>query len=94
MRRYYGENGVELNDDALAKEYDTRPLFALDEQLKLLDRSKNGVSTADTWFGRLAAYLLSTGEIEAPPLGQFYLTDRYVRWAAGAPQLRAFVEGE
>ena len=94
MRRYYEDNGVYLGEDSLAQEIDTRPTFTLSEQLQLLDRSKGGVSTADGWFGRLAAYLLSAGAFDAPPLGQSYLTDRYLKWAAGDPALHAFVDGE
>lgn len=94
MRRYYRESGIALNDDSLAREIDTRPIFTLAEQLQLLDRSKDGVSTADLWFGKLAAYLLATGVFDAPPLGESFLTDRYVKWAAGDPALRSFVEGE
>jgi len=94
MRRYYRDAGIELGDAILAREIETRPLFALDEQLKLLDRSGDGVSTADGWFGRLAAYLLSVAAIEAPPLGQSYLTDTYVKWADADPLLHGLAVGE
>jgi ABC-type nitrate/sulfonate/bicarbonate transport system substrate-binding protein len=94
MRRFYQDNGVALADDDLAKEIDSRPTFTLAEQLQLLDRSKGGISTADDWYGKLAAYVVSTGAIQAPPLGASFLTDRYLKWADGDATLKGFVEGE
>jgi len=94
MRRFYSGYGIRLSDDDVAKEFDTRPTFALPEQLKLLDRSHGGVSAADGWYGRLSAYLVSAGAVQAPPLGESFLSERYVRWVAGDPVLKAFAEGE
>ncbi|MBV9859354.1 MAG: ABC transporter substrate-binding protein [Alphaproteobacteria bacterium] len=94
LRHFQARYLLSFGHDVLNREVETRPTFTLAEQLQLLDRSKNGVSTGDAWYARLAAYAVAAGLVQAPPIGDSFLTDRYVRWVDGDPALKALVTAE
>jgi NitT/TauT family transport system substrate-binding protein len=93
MKKFYEVGGVTLPDKYLGVEIDTRPVFTLDEQLKLLDRSK-GPSTADEWYGKLGEFLVSTGTIQQAPDTKAFITDEYMKRVAADATLKAFAEGK
>lgn len=93
MKKFYEQGGVTLPEKYLAVEIDTRPTFTLDEQLKLLDRSK-GQSTADQWYTNLGAYLKSTGTLQEAPDTKTFITDEYLKRVAADPKLRAFADAK
>ncbi len=89
MKKFYLEGGTTLSDHFIAFDYDKRPIFTLEEQLKMFDRSK-GPSVIDTWHTDLAEYLVSTGTLQKIPEAKDYLSDRFLRMVADDPKLRAF----
>ena len=93
MKKFYNQGGVILPDKYLQTEIDTRPTYTLDEQLKILDRSK-GASLADQWYSRLGEYLKSTGTIASAPDTKSFITEEYMKRVAADPRLRAFANGE
>jgi ABC-type nitrate/sulfonate/bicarbonate transport system substrate-binding protein len=93
MKKFYNQGGVILPEKYLQTEIDTRPTYTLDEQLRILDRSK-GASLADQWYSKLGEYLQSTGTIASPPDTKSFITDEYLRRVAADPKLRAFANGE
>jgi ABC-type nitrate/sulfonate/bicarbonate transport system substrate-binding protein len=40
MKTFYAQGGVEISDQAAETEFSTRPIFLLDQQLAIMDRSK------------------------------------------------------
>jgi NitT/TauT family transport system substrate-binding protein len=89
MKTFYPEGGTTLSDHFIAVDYDKRPIYTLDEQLKLFDRSK-GPSVMDTWHTDLAEYLKSTGTLQKVPEAKDYITDKFLKIIADDPKLRAF----
>lgn len=94
MKAFYEKSGVILSDKYLAREIDTRPIYGLDEQIKLLSGSKNGTSTVDKWFKGLGEYLVSTGTLKEPPKLTDFITGEYMERVAANPKLKAFAEGK
>lgn len=93
MTKFYAQGGVTLDRKYLEQEIDTRPIFGLDEQLKLLDRS-SGRSTADDWYGKLGEFLQSVGTVQQAPDPKTFITDEYMKRVAADPKLRAFANAE
>jgi ABC-type nitrate/sulfonate/bicarbonate transport system substrate-binding protein len=93
MSRFYQAGGVTVSDAALRAEIDRRPLFGLEEQLRLLSRA-NGPSQADRWYEGLSAFLAQVGTVQNPPAPAAYITDDVLRRIAADPRLRAFALGQ
>ncbi len=94
MKEFYQKSGVTLPDKYLAREIDTRPIYGLDEQIKLLSGAKNGEATVDKWFKGLSDYLVSTGTLKEAPKPTDYITSVYMERVAANPKLKAFAEGK
>ncbi len=89
MGDFYAKTGTELPAQFLMREIETRPMFTLSEQTKLLDKG-DGDSTADKWFDGLSAYLTSTGTLAKPIAAASYIDPQYMRLVAQTPALAAF----
>ncbi len=88
LKKFFDANGVMLKPQYLETETQ-RPIYVLDEQLKLLDRSA-GKSQADGWFDRLAGYLKSVGTIQEVPDPKTYITREYLEAVDKDAKLKAF----
>jgi ABC-type nitrate/sulfonate/bicarbonate transport system substrate-binding protein len=88
LRKLFEANGIKLKDSYLATEME-RPIFTLDEQLKLLSRA-NGKSTADGAFEALAGYLKGVGTITEVPDPKSFISDEYLKAVDANPTLKAF----
>ena len=88
LRKFYEANGIKLKDAYLANELE-RPIFPLDEQLKMMSRT-GGKSTADGAFDALAGYLKSVGTIADVPDPKVYITDDYMKMVDKNATLKAF----
>lgn len=93
MSRFYQAGGVTVSEAALRAEIDRRPLFDLEEQLRLMSRA-SGPSQADRWYEGLSAFLSQVGTVQNPPPPSAYLTDDVLRRIAADPRLRAFALGQ
>jgi len=88
LRKFFEANGIKLKDGYLSNEME-RPIFKLDEQLKLMSRA-NGESTADMAFETLAGYLKSVGTIAEVPDPKAFITDEFMRSVDRSPTLKQF----
>lgn len=88
LRKFFEVNGIKLKDSYLATEME-RPIFKLDEQLKLLSRA-GGKSSADGAFEALSGYLKSVGTITDVPDPKTFITDEYLKAVDANPTLKAF----
>lgn len=86
---FYKEGGLEATPQAMDEEFKLRPVFSLDEQLKLMDGSK-GPSKVATWFSDIGKFMTSVGTLTDNPDPKSYITDTYLKQVADDPKLKAF----
>lgn len=89
MQQFYRLGGVILPDKYLEVEIDTRPMYDLGQQMKILDRSK-GESEVDQWMTRIAQFMKSVGTISDIPAAKDYVDPKYMKMVEDDPKLRAF----
>ena len=89
IKKFYEQSGIKISDASMRREFDTRPVFDLAGQLRILDRSK-GASQMDNWFGQMAAFMVTTGAIPAAPASSEYITDEFMKIVNSDPKLREF----
>jgi NitT/TauT family transport system substrate-binding protein len=88
LRKLFDANGIKLNDGYLEQEL-ARPIFTLEEQLKLMART-GGKSSLDQAYESLSAYLKGVGTLTEVPDPATYITDDYMKRVDQAPALKAF----
>jgi NitT/TauT family transport system substrate-binding protein len=88
MKKFYAQGGVEISDQGMESEFADRPVFALDEQIKNMDRSA-GKSKVDTWLGNIGEFMKSVGTIPEVPDGKTFIDDTYMKKVAADPALKA-----
>lgn len=86
MKKFYSAGGVEISDRAADAEFATRPVFSLDEQLKIMDRSK-GASDVDTWFTNIGSFMADVGTIPKAPEAKGYIDDSAMKAVKADPKL-------
>ena len=91
MKKFYEVGGVTISEASMKKEFDSRPVFGLEEHLKIMDRSK-GPSKVDQWMTQIQEFLKSVGTIQSVQPAQEYVTDKYMKMVAADPKLKAFAE--
>jgi NitT/TauT family transport system substrate-binding protein len=88
LRKLFEANGIKLKDEHLATEME-RPIYPLDEQLKMLSRGA-GKSSADTAFAELSEYLKGVGTLTEVPDPKTFITDEYLQLIERTPALKQF----
>lgn len=88
LRKLFDANGIKLNDGYLEQEL-ARPIFTLEEQLKLMSRA-NGKSSLDQAYEALSAYLKGVGTLTEVPDPKTYISDDYMKRVDQTPALKAF----
>lgn len=86
---FYKQGGLEASARAMDQEFELRPTFSLDEQLKLMSRAGGG-STVDGWFSEIGKFLTDVGTIPANPDPKSFITDDFLKRLAADAKLRAF----
>jgi len=95
MKEFYALNGVEISYSAMQQEFETRPIYDLDGQLELMDRSTyNGVSVLDEWFTNVATFMLKRGNLDAIPDASGYITSKYMEMVKADEKLNEFTRRE
>jgi NitT/TauT family transport system substrate-binding protein len=89
MQAFYHQGGVILPDKYLKVEIDTRPMFDLSQQIKILDRS-HGASEVDQWMTKIAQFMKSVGTIRSIPDAKSYVDPKYMQMVEKDPKLKAF----
>lgn len=91
MKDFYAQGGVSISEAAMNKEFDTRPTFTLDQQLKIMARGADkSPSEMDKWFGDLAAFMRQTGAVQKVPEASEYVTDAFMQRVKADPKLSEF----
>jgi len=89
MKTFYAQGGVEISDQAAETEFSTRPIFLLDQQVAIMDRSK-GASEVDSWFTNIAEFMKGNRTIPQVPAAASYIDDAPMKRVASDPKLKAF----
>ncbi len=87
-KKFYAQGGVEVSDAAIDAEFSLRPVFSLDEQIKIMDRAK-GKSEVDGWLGNIGDFMKSTGTIPENPDPKTYIDDSFMKRIAADAVLKA-----
>ena len=89
MKKFYDQGGVTISEASMAKEFDTRPVYDLAEQLKIMDRSR-GASQVDKWFTGIGDFMKANGTFPEAPKPASFITDEYLKMVDRDPKLKAF----
>jgi len=86
---FYKSGGLEVTPAAMDQEFALRPVFGLDEQLKLFDRAK-GQSIVDGWLTVIGAFMADVGTLPQSPDPKDFVSDEYLKRVEADPKLKAF----
>jgi NitT/TauT family transport system substrate-binding protein len=89
MRKFYEQGGVTISDAAMNKEFDTRPVFDLAQQLKIMNRA-GGTSEVDKWLTGIGEFMKANGTFPQAPATKRFVTDEYLRMVDRDPKLKEF----
>ncbi len=89
MKKFYAQGGVDISDSAMDQEFAQRPVFLLDQQLKIMNRAK-GASEVDRWLSDIAKFMVDVGTLPQAPDVKAFVTDDYMKMVAADQKLRAF----
>ena len=89
MKKFYEVGGVTISEASMKKEFDTRPVYDLAGQLKIMSRA-GGPSEVDKWMTQIADFMKSTGTLADPPAASRFITDEFMKMVEADPKLKAF----
>ena len=89
MKKFYDQGGVTISEASMEKEFDTRPVYDLAQQLKIMDRSR-GPSEVDKWFTGIGDFMKANGTFPEAPKPASFITDEYLKMVDRDPKLKAF----
>jgi NitT/TauT family transport system substrate-binding protein len=90
MKKFYEQGGVTISEAAMNKEFDTRPVFDLAAQLKIMYRPAGGTSDVDRWLTGIGEFMKANGTFPEAPATKSFVTDEYLRMVVGDPKLKEF----
>lgn len=88
LKKFYAQGGVEISDKAVEQEFGLRPVFSLDEQIKIMDRGK-GKSDVDTWLGAIGDFMKSVGTVTDTPDTKSFVDPAFMSRVAADAKLKA-----
>jgi ABC-type nitrate/sulfonate/bicarbonate transport system substrate-binding protein len=88
MKTFYSQGGVEISAKGMDAEFADRPVYNLDQQMKIMDRSK-GKSDVDTWMSNIGEFMKVVGTIPEVPDPTSFIDDSFMKKVASDPALRA-----
>lgn len=89
MKKFYEQGGVTISEAAMNKEFDTRPVFDLAGQLKIMNRA-GGASDVDKWLTGIGEFMKANGTFPEAPATKSFVTDEYLRMVDRDPKLKEF----
>ena len=89
MKKFYEQGGVTISEAAMNKEFDTRPVFDLAAQLKIMNRA-GGASEVDKWLTGIGEFMKANGTFPEAPATKNFVTDEYLRMVDRDPKLNEF----
>ena len=90
MKKFYEQGGVTISEASMKKEFDTRPVFDLAGQLKIMNRGSSGASDVDGWLTKIGEFMKASGTFAEVPAAKSYVSDEFLRMVDKDPKLKAF----
>jgi len=90
MKKFYEQGGVTISEASMKKEFDTRPVFDLAGQLKIMNRGAAGASDVDGWLTKIGEFMKASGTFAEVPAAKSYVSDEFLRMVDKDPKLKAF----
>jgi NitT/TauT family transport system substrate-binding protein len=90
MKKFYEQGGVTISEAAMNKEFDTRPVFDLAGQLRIMNRPAGGSSDVDKWLTGIGDFMKANGTFPEAPATKGFVTDEYLRMVDRDPKLKEF----
>ena len=90
MKKFYEQGGVTISEAAMKKEFETRPVFDLAGQMKIMARPANGASQVDGWLTKIGEFMKAGGTFAEVPAASRYITDEYLKLVDKDPKLKEF----
>jgi len=88
MKKFYAQGGVEISDNGIESEFALRPVFSLDEQVKIFDRSK-GASEVDKWLTAIGEFMKGVGTVPETPDTKTFVDGSFMSRVAADAKLKA-----
>src|SRR5687768_6194697 len=85
MTKFYEQGGVTISEAAMNKEFDSRPVFDLAGQLKIMSRA-GGASDVDKWLTGIGEFMKANGTFPEAPATKNFVTDEYLRMVDRDPK--------
>jgi ABC-type nitrate/sulfonate/bicarbonate transport system substrate-binding protein len=89
LKAFNAQGGVTLSDASLNKDFDTRPVYDLAGQLRIMSRA-SGDSEVDGWFVKIGEFMKAGGAIQQAPVPKDYIIDEYLKMIDRDPKLKEF----
>jgi len=90
MKKFYDQGGVVISEASMNKEFDTRPVFDLAGQLRIMDRPGGQPSQVDRWMAGIGDFMKANGTFAEAPKPASYISDEYLRMVDRDAKLKAF----
>jgi NitT/TauT family transport system substrate-binding protein len=89
MKKFYEQGGVTISEASMRKEFDTRPVYGLEAQLKIMSRA-GSPSQVDGWLTKIGDFMKASGTFAEVPPANSYISDEFLRLVDKDPKLKAF----
>jgi ABC-type nitrate/sulfonate/bicarbonate transport system substrate-binding protein len=89
LKAFYTQGGLNISDEAIKKEFSTRPTFSLNEQFALMTTPPGSDSKLAYALQRMGIFLRESGAIASTLPAQKRITDRYLKVIQASPALSA-----
>jgi ABC-type nitrate/sulfonate/bicarbonate transport system substrate-binding protein len=89
MKKFYEIGGVTISETSMRKEFDTRPVYDLAGQIRIMNRA-SGTSEADRWMTQIGEFMKAAGTLPEVPAVSRFITDEYMKMVDSDPKLKAF----
>jgi hypothetical protein len=90
MKKFYEQGGVTISEASMKKEFDTRPVFDLAGQLKIMNRGTGGASEVDGWLTKIGEFMKASGTFAEAPATKGFVSDEFLRLVDKDPKLKEF----
>lgn len=77
LRDYFNEQGIELSDESLRKEFELRPLLPVDEQIEW--QTGTGADSAEDVMADIAQFFVDAGTLEEVPDPEDYIDPSFMK---------------
>lgn len=90
LKGFFEKNGTILGEKYLNTEFETRPIYNLADQLKVMARDGGQASFVDKSMGAIAEFAKTIGAVPEAPDVKKFVNDEFIKMVEKDPALKAF----